>query len=178
MPHERPSMPQESPAHDETDPNQQVIDEFRARGGVVGGRFAGLPLLLLTTVGARSGRRHTVPVTYVTDGERYVVAAGANSANPAWCHNLLAHPSVAIEVGTAALEALAGVAAGSERDGLFDKYASEQPQLLSYQAVADREVPMIVLTPIRPSLLPRTPSPTAADAGPHAPSPAVPEARR
>lgn len=150
MPRQRPRLPEESPAHDEMDPNRQVIDEFRASGGTVGGRF-GLPLLLLTTVGARSGRRRTVPVTYVADGERYVVAAGANGANPDWYHNLLAHPAVTVEVGTAVLEALARVAAGAERDGLFDRYASEQPQLLSYQAMAGREVPMIVLIPVRPA---------------------------
>ena len=66
---------------------------------------------------------------------------------------------------------------GAERDGLFDRYASEQPQLLSHQAMADREVPVIVLTPARPSLAPRTPCPAAADAGP-ASSAAVPEARQ
>lgn len=178
MPQQRPGMPQDSPAHDETDPNRQVIDEFRASGGTVGGRFAGLPLLLLTTVGARSGLRRTVPVTYVADGERYVVAAGANGANPAWYHNLLAHPAVTVEVGTAVLEALARVAADAERDGLFDRYASEQPQLHSYQAMADREVPVIVLTPVLPWLAPRTRSAAAVDAGSHAPSLTLPEARR
>jgi F420H(2)-dependent quinone reductase len=65
------------PAREWIDPNRQVIDEFRANGGTVGGQYAGMPLLLLTTVGARSGRRHTVPLTYMADGERYVVAAGA-----------------------------------------------------------------------------------------------------
>jgi deazaflavin-dependent oxidoreductase (nitroreductase family) len=151
MPEEEARMPQESPADDRLDPNRQVIDEFRARGGAVGGRFAGLPLLLLTTVGARTGRRRTVPVTYVAVGQRYVVAAGANGANPAWHHNLLAHPAVTIEVGTAVLEAVARVAAGEERDALFDRYAAEQPQLVSYQSMADREVPMIVLAPCRPA---------------------------
>jgi deazaflavin-dependent oxidoreductase (nitroreductase family) len=140
-------MPQESPARDEMDPNRQVIDEFRARGGTVGGRFAGLPLLLLTTVGARSGLRRTVPLTYVADGERYVVAAGAAGANPAWCHNVLAHPAVTVEVGTAVFGAVARPAAGAERNGLFTRYVADQPQLTSYQAMASREVPMIVLTP-------------------------------
>ena len=143
-------MPQESPADNEIDPNRQVIDEFRARGGAVGGRFAGLPLLLLTTAGARTGLRRTVPVTYVSDDERYVVAAGANGANPAWYHNLLAHPAVTVEVGTKVLEAVARVAAGAERDALFDRYACDQPQLISYQAMAIQEVPMIVLTPSSP----------------------------
>lgn len=96
-------------------PNRQVIDEFRARGGTVGGRFAGLPLLLLTTVGARSGQRRTVPLTYVADGGRYVVAAGAAGADPAWYHDLLAHPAVTVEVGTAVVAAVARPAAGRPR---------------------------------------------------------------
>jgi deazaflavin-dependent oxidoreductase (nitroreductase family) len=150
MQHEAPRMQPEPPAHSEMDPNRRVIDEFRARGGTVGGRFAKLPLLLLTTVGARSGQRRTVPVTYVADGAGYVVAAGANDANPAWYHNLLAHPTVTVEVGTAVLEAVARVAAGAERAALFDRYACDQPQLISYQAMASQEVPMIVLTPSSP----------------------------
>jgi deazaflavin-dependent oxidoreductase (nitroreductase family) len=81
-----------------------------------------------------------------------VVAAGANGANPAWHHNLLAHPAVTIEVGTAVLEAVARVAVGAERDALFDRYSCEQPQLISYQAMADHEVPMIVLTPAHPAV--------------------------
>ena len=145
-------MPQRSPADEETGPNRQVIDEFRARGGTVGGRFARLPLLLLTTVGARSGRRRTVPLTYVADGERYVVAAGAAGANPAWYHNLLAHPAVTVEVGTAVFAAVARPATGAERNGLFTRFAAEQPQLASYQAMAGREVPMVVLTPAGPAL--------------------------
>lgn len=143
-------MPQEPRAQEQFDPNREVVDEFRANGGTVGGWFAGLPLLLLTTVGARSGQRRTVPLTYVGDGDRYVVAAGAAAGNPAWYHNVLAHPAVGVEVGTDVFDAVAQVAVGAEREVLFDRFAAEQPQLLSFQAWADREVPMVVLNPIRP----------------------------
>ena len=143
-------MPEEAPAQERTDPNEQVVQEFRARGGIVGGRLAGMPLLLLTTVGARSGRRRTVPITYVADGERYVVAAGAAGGNPAWYHNVLTHPAVTIEVGTDVLDAVARAAVGAERDGLYELFVADQPQLATYQAEASRDVPMIVLTPIRP----------------------------
>lgn len=68
------------PTSERTDPNRQVVGEFRGGGGTVGGSFAGMPLLLLTTVGARSGKRHTVPLTYLADDGRYVVAAGAAGA--------------------------------------------------------------------------------------------------
>ncbi|MGH9043747.1 MAG: nitroreductase/quinone reductase family protein [Acidimicrobiales bacterium] len=81
-----------------------MIAEFRTHDGIVGGRHAGLPLLLLTSTGARTGRRRTVPLTYLADGDRYVVAAGAAGANRAWYHNLLAHPAVTIEVGAAVLD--------------------------------------------------------------------------
>jgi deazaflavin-dependent oxidoreductase (nitroreductase family) len=111
--------------------------------------FAGLPLLLLTTIGARSGRHRTVPLTYITDGERYVVAAGAAGANPAWYHNVLTHPDVTVEVVTAVFDATAQIATGDERASLFDRYAAQQPQLRSYQAGAARHVPMVVLTPTR-----------------------------
>ena len=142
------------PAQEWGAPNARVVEEFRANGGTVGGRFAGLPLLLLTVVGARSGRRRTVPLTYIADGERYVVGAGAAGANPAWYHNVLAHPGVTVEVGTDVFDATAVVTTGSERAALFDRYAAEQPQLLSFQEWADRDVPMIALTPVHPEQTP------------------------
>ena len=143
------------PATARADPNQQVVGEFRVRGGTVDGMHAGMPLLLLTTVGARSGRRHTVPLTYLADEGSYVVAGGAAGpagpdSNPAWYHNLRARPAVTIEVGTEVLEAVARVTAGAERDRLFDRYAAEHPQLLFYQARTSRQVPVIVLVPVRP----------------------------
>lgn len=143
-------MPQEPAAYEQNTPNEQVVEEFRARGGVVGGWLARLPLLLLTTIGARSGRRRTVPLTYMSDGERYVVAAGAAGGNPAWYHNVLAHPAVTIEVGTAVLDAVAQVAEGTERDRLYDRLVAEQPQLATYQDAASRDVPMVILTPVQP----------------------------
>lgn len=127
-----------------------MIKEFRTRDGMVGGQHAGLPLLLLTCTGARTGRRRTVPLTYLADDGRYIVAAGAAGANPAWYHNVVAHPAITIEVGTAVFDAVARITIGAERDALFDRFAVEQPQLVSYQAEADRRVPMIVLTPVTP----------------------------
>jgi deazaflavin-dependent oxidoreductase (nitroreductase family) len=76
--------------------NQQIIDEFRANGGQVGGPFEGARLLLLTTIGARSGAPHTTPLGYLPDGERSLVIASAGGApnHPAWFHNLVANPHV------------------------------------------------------------------------------------
>ena len=88
-------------------PNQKIIDEFRANSGKVGGRFEGKTLLLLRTQGARSGREHINPTMYVKDGEDWVVIASKGGAptNPDWYYNLLANPLVTIEVGTKKFQA-------------------------------------------------------------------------
>jgi deazaflavin-dependent oxidoreductase (nitroreductase family) len=88
---------------------------------------------------------------WCADGECYVVAAAAAGAarNPAWYHNLMAHPAVPIEVGNRVLDATARVAIGTGRDRLFNRFAPEPPQLASYQTRTNRQVPMIVLAPAR-----------------------------
>jgi deazaflavin-dependent oxidoreductase (nitroreductase family) len=133
--------------------NEQVVDEFRATNGTPGGRLAHLPLLLLTTIGARSGRRRTVPLTYVAHGESFVIAAGAAEGNPAWLHNVLAQPAVTVEIGAQRFDAVAQVTAGAERQLLFERFASEQPQLRTYQAQADRDIAMVLLTAAAPPQL-------------------------
>jgi len=128
--------------------NQQVIAEFRTTGGTVGGYVAGMTLLLLTTVGAKSGRRQTVPLTYLADGERHVVvaAAGGTAANPAWYHNLITNPTVTVEVGTDVFDATARIATGDEREALFSRFVAQYPQLALYQARTTRQIPVIILT--------------------------------
>src|SRR5918999_972179 len=104
--------------------NQQVIQEFRANHGKVGGRYEKAPLLLLTTTGAKSGRAITRPVAYTKDGERFVVIAsyGGGPKNPAWYHNLVAHPEATVEVGRERLRVKAAVATGEERRRLYDQH--------------------------------------------------------
>jgi deazaflavin-dependent oxidoreductase (nitroreductase family) len=127
--------------------NRQVITEFRAHGGTVSGYFANMPLLLLTTTGAKSGQPRTSPLTYMLDGDRYVVFAGNAGAarHPDWYHNLLADPRVVVEVGANRLQAIALVITGAERAALFERYTADQPQLAFYQAQTTRQVPAIVL---------------------------------
>jgi deazaflavin-dependent oxidoreductase (nitroreductase family) len=129
--------------------NQVVIDEFRSAGGVVGGDFAGVPLLLLTTTGARSGEPRTAPVTYLADGGRLAVfgANGGRAAHPAWYRNLLADPVARVEVGTEVYEATAAVAEGAERDRLWRLQLAAAPYFAGFQERAgDRLVPVVVLT--------------------------------
>lgn len=129
--------------------NQRVIEEFRANGGQVGGQLQNTPLLLLTTTGARTGRRHTTPVMYLPDGDRLVVFASVMGApsHPDWYHNLVAHPDVTVEVGAESFQATARVAAGEERARLWAKAAEQYPFLTEHQAKTSRQIPVVVLAP-------------------------------
>ena len=131
----------------QNDYNRQLIEEFRANRSKSGGPFEGRPLLLLTTTGAKSGQRRTTPVMYLADGDRLLVFATKAGAptNPAWYHNLLAHPEVTVEVGTQTYEATATSLTGEERDRLYAKQASLYPQFGQYQARATRKIPVIAL---------------------------------
>ncbi|GLY02939.1 MULTISPECIES: nitroreductase/quinone reductase family protein [Actinoplanes] len=130
---------------------QAVIDEFRANNGRVGGWFAGARLLLLTTTGARSGRRHTVVLGYLPDGgERVLVigSAGGSPKAPAWFHNLRAHPVVTVEDGTFTYEATAVELTGAQRDEAFRRAAEANPGWSAYEADSGRTLPVVALVPI------------------------------
>jgi deazaflavin-dependent oxidoreductase (nitroreductase family) len=127
--------------------NAAVIEEFRANGGEVGGNFAGAPLLLLTSTGAKSGELHTTPVMYLPDGERMVIFASKAGAptNPAWYHNLLVNPTATVEVGPETVEVGATIATGEERERLYGEQAALYPQFEQYAAKTTREIPVVVL---------------------------------
>ncbi|MGW6582717.1 nitroreductase/quinone reductase family protein [Streptomyces globisporus] len=126
---------------------QSVITEFRANAGKVGGPFEGADLLLLTTTGARSGKPHTTPLGYVRDGRRLLVVASNLGAplHPDWYRNLLAHPSVRVELGGEESECLAVPAEGARRDELFARVVAEAPGYAEYQDATDRVLPVVVL---------------------------------
>jgi deazaflavin-dependent oxidoreductase (nitroreductase family) len=129
--------------------NAQIIDEFHANEGRVGGRFEGMPLLLLHHVGARSGKSYINPLAYQSDGGRYVVFASKAGAptNPDWYYNLKAHPNVKVEVGTDTIDAVASEASGEERERLFRTQAERIPQFAEYEKRAGRVIPVVILTP-------------------------------
>jgi deazaflavin-dependent oxidoreductase (nitroreductase family) len=137
----------EKKEHMPIDFHQQVIEEFRANAGRVGGPFEGGRLLLLTTVGARSGAPHTTPLTYLPDGERVLVIASAAGAprHPAWFHNLVATPHVHVEAGAFAYDAQAAVLSGTERGHAFARAVETDPGWADYQARTDRVLPVVAL---------------------------------
>jgi deazaflavin-dependent oxidoreductase (nitroreductase family) len=127
--------------------NKTIIEEFRANGGKVGGQFEGARLLLLTTIGAKSGASRINPLAYIEDGDRYVIIASYAGAptNPPWYYNLLAHPDVEVEVGTLRFKARAEVVKGPERSKLYRKMASVMPAFADYERKTTRSIPVIAL---------------------------------
>ena len=131
-----------------SDWNRGIIEEFRANAGKVGGYFKNSTLLLLHTTGAKSGLEHVNPVTYVMDGDRYVVIAskaGADS-NPDWYYNLLAHPEATVEVGLEQFPVTASVTSEPERTRLYEKMESTNPSFTEYKHKTSRIIPVFTLT--------------------------------
>ena len=128
--------------------NRTVIEEFRSNGGHVGGPVEGRALLLLTTIGAKSGQKRTNPLMYHMDGDRWVVFAskGGSPAHPDWFHNVEANPSVTVEVGTETFEAQIEVFLGEERNRLYAQQVELYPQFSDYEQKTTREIPAVVLT--------------------------------
>jgi deazaflavin-dependent oxidoreductase (nitroreductase family) len=128
--------------------NQNVIREFRSNNGIVGGAMEGMPIVLITMTGAKTGRALTRPLCYSRDGDRVVIIAsyGGGPKNPPWYHNLLKNPTVTVEVGTEKFTARAEVATGAERKRLFENQAKIMPFFNDYQAKTKREIPVLVLS--------------------------------
>ena len=123
---------------------------YRVSGGRIGGRFpGGAPVLLLTTIGRKSGRPQTAPLLYLTDGDAYVVVAskGGMSHHPLWFKNLEANARVEIEVGNRKFAATARRATAAEKASLWPRLVSMYPSYADYQARTTRDIPVVILTP-------------------------------
>jgi deazaflavin-dependent oxidoreductase (nitroreductase family) len=127
--------------------NKKIIDEFRANEGKVGGPFEGAHMVLLTTTGAKTGKRHTTPLVCLPDGDRILVIASAAGApaHPAWYHNLLANPEVTVERGTETYQATAVPTEREERDRLYAGFVEIAPGFAEYQAKTSRVIPVVAL---------------------------------
>ena len=130
--------------------NAGVIREFRENGGNCSGWLKGAPMILVTMTGAKTGRELCSPLVYSTDGDDIVVIASKGGApeNPQWFHNLVANPTVTVEVGTDTWQATAELTEGDERKRLFDAQAALMPQFAEYEKSATehgREIPVFRL---------------------------------
>ena len=128
--------------------NKQIVDEFRANGGKVGGPFQGADLLLLTTTGAKSGQRRVNPLGYQRIDGKLLIAGSFRGAdvNPAWVHNLRADPRAHIEIGADSYDVVARELPRDERDGAWAKFAAAAPGFAEYQEKTSRVIPLFELS--------------------------------
>ena len=132
-----------------SDWNAQIIEEFRANDGRVGGMFDGKPLLILHTTGAKTGQLREIPLMYQSLEGGYAVFASKGGApgNPAWLHNLKANPGVKVELGIKTVAATARVADSYERQPIWERQVADYPQFGEYQENTDRTIPVVILDP-------------------------------
>ena len=130
-----------------SDFNTQVIEEFRANAGRVGGNFEGAPMVIITTTGAKSGQPRTLPLVYLPDSDRVVIFASKAGAptNPDWYHNIVANPNLTVEVGSETYEAVAEEITGEERDRLFAAQVAVMPGFQTYADNTTRLIPVVAL---------------------------------
>jgi deazaflavin-dependent oxidoreductase (nitroreductase family) len=126
--------------------NRKLITEFRENGRELPGR----PILLLTTVGARTGQRRTTPMMFVRlDGRLLVIASNAGAPkHPDWYRNLVANPAVTVEAEGREYAATATPAKGADRDELFGRIVAKYPFFADHQKGIERTIPVVELTPV------------------------------
>jgi deazaflavin-dependent oxidoreductase (nitroreductase family) len=132
----------------ERDWNAEVIAEFRANGGEVAAPYDDPPpMLLVHTIGRRTGKEHVVPMRCLPDGEVLYIFGSAHGSHrhPDWYHNLVAHPDIVVEKGTETIAVRATVLDGDERDAIFARQAARFPIFAEYQSRLTRTIPVIRL---------------------------------
>jgi deazaflavin-dependent oxidoreductase (nitroreductase family) len=128
--------------------NAEVIAEFRANNGEVAAPYENPPpMLLIHTIGQRTGRDHITPMRCRPDGDAWFIFASAHGSdrNPDWYHNIVAQPDVEIEVGTETVPVHATVVQGEERDRIFALHATTFPIFADYEARLARTIPVVRL---------------------------------
>jgi deazaflavin-dependent oxidoreductase (nitroreductase family) len=133
--------------------NQQVITEFRANGGQVGGGFTGAPMVLVHHVGRKSGKEYVTPLVYLPkegdDGSIYIFASKAGApAHPDWYHNLVEAGQTTVEVGTSTYPVTVTELSGAQRDRVFAEQVQRMPGFGDYatKAAGSRTIPVLELT--------------------------------
>ena len=131
--------------------NQDLVEEFRANGGVVGGDFEGAPLLLLHTTGERSGNENVTPLMYQDLGGPVAIfaSAGGGPTDPQWYRNVVAHPEIRAEIGAETRRFRARTAGDAEREPIWTKQKRDHPGFAGYEAATDRIIPVVILDPLK-----------------------------
>lgn len=133
---------------DPNDWNAQIIEEFRANGGKVGGPFEGSPMVLVHHKGAKTGTERVTPLMAQVEGDRLFIFASKAGApdNPDWYHNLKANPDTTIEyLDDPSISVRVVELQGAERDRIWERQKTEWPQFAEYEASTDRTIPVLEL---------------------------------
>ena len=134
-----------------SDWNTKIVDEFRANGGKVGGPFEGAPMLILHTIGAKSGDERVNPLMYQAVDGKYAIFASKGGAptNPAWYHNLISNPEARIEIGTETKRVTAHEVKGDEREPIWETQKQRYPGFADYERKTSRTIPVLILEPAK-----------------------------
>jgi deazaflavin-dependent oxidoreductase (nitroreductase family) len=131
-----------------SDWNRAIIEEFRANGGKVGGPFQGARMIIVHSIGARTGAERVNPLVWFPDGDRMLIVASKAGADthPDWYHNLRAHPRVEVEVGEETFTVEAGELTDEERAAAWPRIVEAMPGFAEYQRNTTRTIPVFALT--------------------------------
>ncbi len=121
---------------------------YQRTGGKLGGKLAGRSMLLLTTIGRKSGQERITPIFYLPDGNRFLLIASNGGAlrHPQWWRNLQAHPQARVQIGRDTLSVMAWQADAQERPALWARITAQYPNFAAYQKRTTREIPVVLLT--------------------------------
>ena len=130
--------------------NGAHVDLYRFSGGKFANRIAAMPVLLITTVGRKSGKPHTNPAVYLRDGDDYLVSASAGGMDrqPDWYLNLKKSPDAIIQVGAQTLEVKAAILGGAQRSEMYERFKAASDNFVKYEMKTSRVIPVIRLTPV------------------------------
>jgi deazaflavin-dependent oxidoreductase (nitroreductase family) len=137
-----------NPEHSQTNRfNEALMNAFRKNNGKVPGELEDVPMLIITTTGAKTGKRRAIPLAYQVIDDRLLIIASMAGADrhPPWFHNLVRHPEVAVEMGGETFTAHAVVTEGEDRDDVFQRICKNFELFADYQARTDRQIPVVEL---------------------------------
>ncbi|MBI1259499.1 MAG: nitroreductase family deazaflavin-dependent oxidoreductase [Chloroflexi bacterium] len=128
--------------------NRLHVGLYRLTSGKLANQAAGMPLLLITTTGRKSGKPHTNPIVYIEESQEYLVSASAGGMtwNPGWYFNLTSHPDAKIQVGSQKFNVKATIIEGEERNRLYEMFKAASSNFVKYEKSANRTIPVIRLT--------------------------------
>lgn len=129
---------------------------YRLSGGRIAGHLVGAPVVLLMTLGRRSGQLRTTPLIYLRNGDSIVLVAsnGGTAASPGWWHNLQANPNALIQLGRRIISVQATQASDAERERLWPLVTHLYPGYIGYQQRTARPIPLVLLRPSNGETLP------------------------